>query len=97
MVVGQRWQGTDVHDVSTLERIVRERDCNIGVIAVPAEAAEESAARLADAGVRAIMNFAPVPLHVRAPVIVRNIDLAGEMSILTHRLSLGTLPREASA
>ena len=97
VVVGQRWQDTDVHDASTLERIVRERDCNIGVIAVPAEAAEMSAVRLADAGVRAIMNFAPVPLHVRAPVIVRNIDLAGEMSILTHRLSIGTLPREASA
>ena len=44
VVVGQCWQGTDVHDASTLERIVRERDCNIGVIAVPAEAAEESAA-----------------------------------------------------
>jgi hypothetical protein len=29
-----------------------------------------------------------MPLHLRAPVIVRNIDLAGEMAILTHRLSL---------
>jgi redox-sensing transcriptional repressor len=96
-VIGQSWQGTSVHDVSDLDAIVRERDCNIGVIAVPAEAAQESAQRLADAGVRAIMNFAPTPLHVRAPVIVRNIDLAGEMTILTHRLSIGLLPREASA
>ena len=90
-VIGQEWQGTAVHDASNLEEIVRERDCNIGVIAVPAEAAQSSAQRLADAGVRAIMNFAPTPLHVRAPVIVRNIDLAGEMSILTHRLSIDAI------
>jgi redox-sensing transcriptional repressor len=96
-LVGQSWQGTTVHDASNLETVIRTCDCNIGVIAVPAEAAQSSAQRLADAGVRAIMNFAPTPLHVRAPVIVRNIDLAGEMSILTHRLSTGILPREESA
>jgi redox-sensing transcriptional repressor len=96
-VIGQRWQGIAVDDASSIERVARERDCNIGVIAVPAEAADPCAQRLADAGVRAIMNFAPAPLHVRAPVIVRNIDLAGEMSILTHRLSTGTIARERSA
>jgi redox-sensing transcriptional repressor len=96
-VIGQEWQGTCVDEASNLQAIVRERDCNIGVIAAPAEAAQSSAERLADAGVRAIMNFAPTCLHLRAPVIVRNIDLAGEMSILTHRLSTGMMPREASA
>jgi redox-sensing transcriptional repressor len=96
-VIGQHWQGIAVDDASCIERVVRERDCNIGVIAVPAEAAQTSAQRLADAGVRAIMNFAPAPLHVRAPVIVRNIDLAGEMSILTHRLSIGLFTAAESA
>jgi redox-sensing transcriptional repressor len=96
-VIGQQWQGTSVCDASGLENVVHERDCNIGVIAVPAEMAQSSAERLASAGVRAIMNFAPTHLHLRAPVIVRNIDLAGEMSILTHRLSIGTLPREETA
>lgn len=87
-VVGQRWQGIVVHDVARIEQTLRATGCNIAVIAVPAEAAQASAARVADLGVRAILNFAPTPLHLREPVIVRNIDLAGEMSILTHRLSL---------
>ena len=65
-----------------------EVGCNIAVISVPAEAAQECAQRVADLGIRAILNFAPMPLHLRGPVIVRNIDLAGEMAILTHRLSL---------
>jgi redox-sensing transcriptional repressor len=86
-VIGQVWQGIEVSDVVNLERGIEEAGCNIGVIAVPANAAQSIATRLAGAGVRAIMNFAPVRLRVSAPVLVRNVDLAGEMSILTHHLS----------
>ncbi|MBV8117967.1 MAG: hypothetical protein JOZ01_08300 [Candidatus Eremiobacteraeota bacterium] len=46
---------------------------------------------------RAILNFAPATLHLRAPVIVRNIDLAGEMSILTHWLTAADESEEAQA
>jgi redox-sensing transcriptional repressor len=86
-VVGQRWQGIVVRDVSEMQRVLAEAGCNIAVIAVPAEAAQESAQRVADLGIRAILNFAPTPLLLHGPVLVRNIDLAGEMAILTHRLS----------
>ena len=51
-----------------------------------AQAPQESAQRVADLGVRAILNFAP--LLLRSAVLVCNIDLAGEPAILTHRLSL---------
>ena len=86
-VVGQSWQGVRVEDVAALETSLAHVQANIGVIAVPAEAAQSIADRLAQNGVRALLNFAPVSLRIRLPVIVRNIDLAGEMSILTHRLS----------
>ncbi len=87
-VVGRLWQGIEVHDAAELERVLAEAGCNIAVIAVPAEAAQESAQRVADLGIRAILNFAPTPLLLHGQVLVRNIDLAGEMAILTHRLSL---------
>ena len=87
-VIGQRWQGITVRDAADLERTLPETGCNIAVISVPAEAAQESAQRVADLGIRALLNFAPMPLDLRGSVIVRNIDLAGEMAILTHRLSL---------
>jgi redox-sensing transcriptional repressor len=87
-VIGQTWQGITVRDVAEMDRVLVETDCNIGVIAVPAGAAQPIAQRLADRGVRAILNFAPIVLDLRAPAIVRNIDLAGEMTILTHRLTL---------
>ncbi len=87
-VVGQSWQGIVVQDVAEMERTLAREGCNIAVISVPAQAAQESAQRAADLGIRAILNFAPMPLDLRGPVIVRNIDLAGEMAILTHRLSV---------
>jgi redox-sensing transcriptional repressor len=87
-VVGESWHGIVVRDVDEMERTLVDAGCNIGVICVPAEAAQGCAQRVADLGIRAILNFAPLPLHLRGPVMVRNIDLAGEMAILTHRLSL---------
>lgn len=96
-VIGQAWQGITVHDITEMERVVHDAGCNIGVLAVPAHAAQASAERLAACGIRAIMNFAPSPLHLRAPIVVRNIDLAGEMSILTHRLSVDIGITEAGA
>jgi redox-sensing transcriptional repressor len=71
-----------------MERLLPQAGCNIAVISVPAQAAQAVAQRVADLGLRAILNFAPAPLDVRGRAIVRNIDLAGEMAILTHRLSL---------
>lgn len=77
-----------VADVAAMEHLLPQMGCNIAVISVPAEAAQAIARRVADLGLRAILNFAPAALDVGGRAIVRNIDLAGEMAILTHRLSL---------
>lgn len=86
-VIGTSWQGITVSDAAGLERELPGTGAQIGVLAVPAEAAHVQAQRLAAGGVGAILNFAPAALDLGAGIIVRNIDLAGEMSILTHRLS----------
>ena len=86
-VIGQQWQGVRVEDSTELEARLPAARCDIGVLAVPSAAAQHEAERLAGAGVSAILNFAPATLKLRAPVMVRNIDLAAEMAILTHRLS----------
>ena len=86
-VIGQVWQETTVRDVNDLESVLSAADCNIGVLAVPAREAQSIAERLAATGIRALLNFAPTSLRLREPVLVRNIDLAGELSILTHRLA----------
>ena len=92
--IGQMWQDTPVQNVDALEEALAGLDCNIGVIAVPASAAQNVAERLVACGVRALLNFAPATLRLRGPVMVRNIDLAGELSILTHLLTF-TNPSQA--
>jgi redox-sensing transcriptional repressor len=96
-VIGQGWNGITVADITDMEADMQRADCNIGVIAVPASSAQTIAQRMAAAGIRAILNFAPTALHLRAPVLVRNIDVAGELSMLTHWLTLADTQAEAEA
>lgn len=71
-----------VRPMSDLESVVQETQAHIGVIATPAHAAQSVAERLVAAGVRSILNFAPVVLNVPADVEVRKVDLAVELQIL---------------
>ncbi|HVA38356.1 MAG TPA: redox-sensing transcriptional repressor Rex [Candidatus Dormibacteraeota bacterium] len=87
-VVGQRWNDLTVSHVDDFERVLTDLGgADIAVLAVPSRAAQETADRVVAAGVDAILNFAPVALRVPDPVFARNIDLAGELSILTHFLT----------
>jgi len=85
-VVGQRLgtMGSEVvvKAMAELEAVVASGRAHIGVIATPAEAAQDVADRLVAAGVRSILNFAPVVLSVPADVEVRKVDLAVELQIL---------------
>ena len=85
-VVGQRLgtpgAQTVVRPMTDLESIVAEGGAQIGVIATPAEAAQDVCDRLVAAGIRSVLNFAPVVLSVPDDVEVRKVDLAVELQIL---------------
>ena len=80
--VGEVVAGLAVRHVSELERLVCGLGPAIGVIATPATAAQEVCDRLVAAGVRSILNFAPLVLVVPEEVDVRKVDLAIELQIL---------------
>lgn len=71
-----------VEPISALETVVSSHGAHIGVIATPADSAQDVCDRLVAAGVRSILNFAPVVLSVPAGVEVRKVDLAVELQIL---------------
>jgi redox-sensing transcriptional repressor len=81
-VVGRKLGGVVVRHVNDLEAIVAEQGIAIGVIAVPAGAAQAMCDRLVGAGVTSILNFAPLVLHVPDGVDVRKVDLSIELQIL---------------
>jgi redox-sensing transcriptional repressor len=82
--IGTEVAGLAVTDLALLESEVRRLDIGIGILAVPASAAQAVANRLVAAGVRGILNFAPTALRVDGSVYVQNIDLTLEMQALAY-------------
>lgn len=93
--VGTELAGRTIEPADRLERIIAERDVTIAVLATPAPHARDVAARLVDAGITGILNFAPVPLDCPAHVSVRNVDLSTELQILSFYEQLDTADRTA--
>lgn len=71
-----------------LESFLRTRKIHMAIITVPASVAQEVANRLAAAGVNAILNFAPIVLHVPANIVVNSVNLAIELENLSYFRSL---------
>jgi len=82
--VGESVADTSVRPLEDLEDVVAEHPGCIGVLTVPAGAAQEMSDRLVRAGVRSILTFAPVSLVVPDGVQVRKVDLAVELQILAY-------------
>ena len=85
--VGQQVNGVVVLDQRSITRVVREMGVLIGVIAVPAAAAQTVADQLIEGGVRAILNYAPVILRVPDDVWIREIDPTSALQSLTYYLA----------
>jgi redox-sensing transcriptional repressor len=81
--IGSQIRGLTVGDVADLHSIVNENAITIGVLAVPAAAAQDVCDRLVKAGVTSILNFAAVVLSVPPYVHLRKVDLAAELQILS--------------
>ena len=79
-----------------------ELNIAVGVIATPADGAQQAADQLVDAGVTSVLNFTAHPIVVPDHIVVRRVDLATELQILSfyQQRSIGSasgtgLPLEA--
>ena len=88
--IGEQVNGLAIEPVGRLGKVVKERDIDIGVVAVPAAAAQEVADLLVAAGIRSILNFAPTVIQVPDGVEVRRVDLSTELQVLGYHLRLST-------
>ena len=84
--IGTDVAGMTIDSMDDLERVVKEREVAIGIVATPAGAAQEVADMFTGAGLRSILNFAPAVLQVPDEVTVRRVDLSTELQILTFYL-----------
>lgn len=83
---GKRIDGLVIYPMNDMRQMVTERGIKIAMIAVPAEHAQRVADQLVEAGVRAILNYAPINLNVPENVYVQYIDPVAHMQRMTYYL-----------
>lgn len=71
-----------------LPDIAREHHVRVGIIAVPANAAQQAFDLLVAAGITGILNFAPVSLAGPDDVVVTNVNLAAELENLIYFINV---------
>lgn len=86
---GQTVEGVPVHPLEKLFDTARRERIQMAVLTVPTGAAQDVADLLVKAGVRAILNFAPLRLKTPDSVTVHNIDVAVELERLAFLCNRG--------
>jgi len=87
--IGEVVQGIEILCTRRLQEKVRELGIEIGIITTPPERAQRAAQHLTDAGVRAILNYAPARLRVPEGVHVEYVDFFHYLYSLSFNLSAG--------
>jgi redox-sensing transcriptional repressor len=88
--VGRRVpSGQVIHHMDEMEKVVREKGVEIGVVATQAAKAQMAAMRLIAAGVKAVLNFAPIQLQVPEGMAVENVDFTVKLDNLAYNLTMG--------
>ena len=83
--------GLRIMHVGSLAEFIRERGVDIVILTVPASAAEEVLELVSGAGVRAVLNFAPIQLHAPDGGKVRTVDLSISLESLSYFLANPTV------
>jgi len=84
--IGRKVWELEILDVHHMPEINREMNIRLGIIATPAAAAREVADIMAQSGVKAMLNFAPLRIAAPPGTVVRNVDLTQELEILCYYL-----------
>ncbi len=82
--VGTHINGFEVRDVSRLSELIPQHNITLAMVAVPAEAAQAVTDELVRAGVRGILNYAPINLSTPQNVHVQYIDPVVHLQRITY-------------
>jgi redox-sensing transcriptional repressor len=85
--VGTEIEGITIRHVNEIPMVVRQHNVRMAIVAVSAEHAQEVVNRLVNAGVEAILTYAPVIVQVPEGVWVRHIDPVSLLHSMTYYLA----------
>ncbi|MFH1375028.1 MAG: redox-sensing transcriptional repressor Rex [bacterium] len=85
--IGSNHKGIIISDINDLASEIKKKKLEMVVIAVPASAAQKACDLAVTAGIKAILNFAPINLKVPKDVILRTENMAMEIEYLSFFLT----------
>ena len=86
-IIGSEVNGIKIESSTRMKQIIKRKCVDIGVITVPAGAAQGVAEKLIAAGVKGLWNFAPIKLTIPAEIPLVNEDLSIGLSALSYHMS----------
>lgn len=81
---GQFINHLTIRPMNEMAEVVRDHDISVGIITVPAAEAQSVADQFISAGVRGILNFAPVVLKSHSGVRIHHVDFTAELLSLAY-------------
>jgi redox-sensing transcriptional repressor len=88
--IGTAWGDQSICALEVFEEVIKERDVELVILAIPADSAQEVASRAVEAGVNGILNFAPIRLNVPPEVPVEDVNLVIELEALSFQITQRT-------
>jgi len=88
--IGTRWGELEVRSPDDLQPLIADLGIELIVLAVPAQAAQEVAEQAVEAGVRGILNFAPIRLKVPSEVHVEDVNLVMQLEAVSFAITQRT-------
>ena len=85
-IVGTEINNLVIKPITELERVLTAKPVAVGIVAVPAETAQEVIDTLVRCGVRGILNYAPIAIHVPRGVHIKRIDPVLVLQSMTYYL-----------
>ena len=85
--IGKKVGGVQIFDIKNFASTVKRDKIEVAVLAVPAGNAQAALERVIKAGIKAVMNFAPVSLKASSDVKLKTVDLTTSLESLSYFLA----------
>jgi len=85
-IIGKRIGNLVIRSMDSMTGVVKNANIAIAMLTVPASVAQEVTDQLVDAGIKAILNYAPISINVPENVVVQYIDPSLHLQRMTYYL-----------
>jgi redox-sensing transcriptional repressor len=89
--VGKKHGPLIIQSTNDLAATVEREGIKLAMLAVPADNAQDIADVLVSAGIRGLLNFAPVSITVPQDVALNSVDLAVQLEQLSFQVNLSSI------